>query len=355
MRKTILVVTETMGIDGPERVISELVKQWSKEGYDITIVLTRSKTREATYALPDDIHVLKIDAYAKGGKLARLNEIRQLRAILRTHSDAVAVSLMISTSFSLAMASIGLKTRVVLSERNDPGKVPFTALQRKLRDLSFEIADKIVFQTQDAMYYFPQRIQRKGTIIFNPVNPDLPERYNGTRRKVFVAAGRLAPQKNFPMLIQAFTRFSKECLDYRLDIFGEGPDREILQQLIDSNGMTDRIRMPGFSKNVYAEMVDSAAYVSASDYEGMSNSMLEALAMGIPVICTDCPIGGAKTVIENEKNGLLIPVGDEERMYQALLRVTKETKFADWMSRNAYSIRDRLNIRDIASQWSELF
>lgn len=354
MSKEVLIVTETMGIDGPERVISELVKQWSREGYDITVVLTRAATRKSTYPLPDSVRTIIVDAHEKGGKLARLDEIRQVRSILRMRPKAVAVSLMISTSFSLAMASIGLKNRIVLSERNDPGKVPFTALQRKLRDLSFEIADRIVFQTQDAMNYFPPRIQRKGTIIFNPVNPDLPERHMGSRRKVLVAAGRLAPQKNFPMLIRAFARVSKECPDYRLDIFGEGADRESLQQLIDQNGLTDRIRMPGFSRNVYAEMVDCAAYISSSDYEGMSNSMLEALAMGVPVICTDCPIGGAKTVIEHEKNGLLVPVGDEEKMYQAITRVIKGPAFADRMSQNAYAIRNRLNIHDIAHQWSEL-
>ncbi len=354
-QKTIIVVTETLGVDGPERVISALMNEWHRMGYDIKAVITRAELREATYQVSENIELHYIDAHKKGGPLARINEIRDLRKILKKYPNAIGISFLVSTSFSLAMASRGLKIRVILSERNDPHQVPFTSLQRKMRDLSMEMADACVFQTLDAKAYFSEKVQKKGTIIYNPVNPSLPERYTGERKKVFVAAGRLARQKNYPMMLKAFSKITKEYPEYKLLILGEGPDREELENLVQSLGIADQVKMPGFSNNVYAEMTDCAAYVSSSDFEGMSNSMLEALAMGIPTICTDCPIGGAKTVIQDKENGLLVPIGDEAAMYNAMKLIIEHPDVADSMGQKAYELSDKLNIHDIADTWTKLF
>jgi len=354
-KKTIIVVTETMGVDGPERVLSALVDEWYKTGYNIKVVVTRAELRDATYKINTDIDIHYIDAHAKGGTLSRYNEAKELRKFLKKNPDAICVSLMVSTSFSLAMASIGLKNRIILSERNDPSQVPFTKIQRKMRDLSLALADSCVFQTEDAKAYFSKRIQKKGVIIHNPINPALPERFDGERRKVFVAAGRLAKQKNYPVMLQAFAEMVKEHPEYKLVICGEGPERKDLEQKIQILGISDKVEMPGFFNDVYHEMVDCIAYVSSSDYEGMSNSMLEALAMGMPVICTDCPIGGARTVINNRQNGLLVPVGDSEAFCQAMKYIIENPEATEHMGMQAYELRKRLNIHDIAKEWEKLF
>lgn len=355
MNKEIIVVTETLGVDGPERVITELIDEWLRMGFAITVAVTRAELRKTTYEMNQDVGIIYIDAHKKGGPLSRITEALEVRKILKKHPNALGISLMISTSFSLAVASIGLKNKIILSERNDPHQVPFTKLQRKMRDFSMELADACVFQTQDAKDYFPKRIQKKGTIIFNPVNPALPERFIGERRKAIIAVGRLEKQKNFSMLIKAFAKVSPKHSDYKLYIYGEGSLRPELEQLIDQYGLKDTVLLPGFSSNVYQEMLPCTAYVSSSDFEGMSNSMLEALAMGIPTVCTDCPIGGARTVIENETNGLLVPVGDADRMAEAITRIIEDPRFAEKLSDNACLIRDKLNIQSIAKQWAKLF
>lgn len=350
-----MIVTETLGVDGPERVISELSQEWDRKGYSITIVVTRNNNKISVYSFSDNVTIKYIDAYEKGGKFARINEIIELRKILKKHPARTCISLMISTSFSLAFASIGLNKRVILSERNDPSRVPFTSFQRMLRNLSFELADRIVFQTQDAMDYFPTRIKRKGKIIYNPVNPNLPEKYEGIRDKRIVAAGRLADQKNFALLIRAYSDLYHVHPDYSLTIYGEGNKREELQGLIDNLGMAENIHMPGFSNNIYNEMARSAIYVSSSNYEGMSNSMLEALAMGIPTICTDCPIGGARTVIKSNVNGILVDVGNEDTLYQSMCNIIENPALANRLSTEAYCIREKLDIRVISQEWENLF
>ena len=224
-----------------------------------------------------------------------------------------------------------------------------------MRDLSLELADACVFQTNDAKEYFSKRIQDKGTIIFNPINPELPERYTGIRRKAIVAVGRLAKQKNFSLLIDAYAEVAKIYPDYRLFIYGEGPERQQLEKKVQDLGLQDKIIMPGFSRDIYNEMNNCTAYVSSSDYEGMSNSMLEALALGLPTICTDCPIGGAKTVIENGINGILTPVGEVQPLSDAMLKVIEDDNFRNMISNNAYQIRKKLDVCDVARQWSKLF
>ena len=355
MKKELLIVTETLGVDGPERVISELVNEWQKKGYQIVVILTRSELGNQRYSINDSIEIIKVDAHRKGGILSRFNEARGVRKIIKQHPDAVCISLLVSTSFSLAIGALGLKNRVILSERNDPNQVPFTKLQRIMRNLSLELADACVFQTNDAKEYFSKRIQNKGTIIFNPINPNLPEIYSGERKKEIVAVGRLAKQKNFLLLIKAFASVAKKHPDYKLYIYGEGPERDKLEAEVLKLGLQQNVFMPGFSNNVYNKMIDSTAYVSSSDYEGMSNSMLEALAMGVPTICTDCPIGGARTVIENGINGVLTPVGECDPLTSAILKVIEDESFRIRLSNNAYMIREKLNINDISEQWIKIF
>lgn len=353
-KKKILIVTECLGIDGPERVISELSSEWRKEGHDVTIVLTCSKERNATYEITNDITTIAIDS--KGIKpIKLLKDALKIRKLLRTDMTIVGVSLMLSTSFSLSLAGIGLKNKIVLSERNDPHKVPFKWYQRKMRDLSLWLADSCVFQTEDARKYFCNRIQRKGRIILNPVNPLLPNPFDGVRRKEFVAVGRLARQKNFPLLINSFKVFNERISDYKLTIYGEGPERADLQVLIDKHGLSEIVKMPGFSTNVYEKIVDCIAYVSSSDFEGMSNSMLEAMSMGMTVICTDCPIGGARQVIKSGENGLLVPTGSVDAMMAAMIEVVENPELARRMAANASDLRYKLNVETISKHWLTLF
>ena len=112
--------------------------------------------------------------------------------------------------------------------------------------------------------------------------------------------------------------------------------------------------MPGFSDNIYDEMNKSAMFVLSSDYEGISNSMLEALAMGLPSVVTDCPVGGAKMVIENNINGILVPVGDVQSMFEGMKKILDDKGFAKKLSKNAIKIRDKYPVDKIAKMWLDV-
>jgi glycosyltransferase involved in cell wall biosynthesis len=244
-----------------------------------------------------------------------------------------------------------LKNKLIVSERNDPYKYPGNKFVRKLRDILYHFADGFVFQTHDAKKYFPTSIQQKGTIIHNPISKKLPYWNENNTEKTIITACRLVHQKNLPMLIDAFSIFLETYPEYKLKIFGEGELRDELQTLVNKKGLTKKVLMPGFSKNIHAEMANSNLFIISSNYEGVSNSMLEALAIGVPVISTDAPIGGAKMFINDGVNGILIKVGDVEGLSNAMLRLISDKCLSISLSYEARKIRNELIPEKIVKHW----
>ena len=162
------------------------------------------------------------------------------------------------------------------------------------------------------------------------------------------------------MLVQAFADVHKEFSDYRLKIIGEpqnNDDRAHLGEtkaLADKLGITEYIDFMPFSAQVHDLIIRDAMYVNSSDYEGMSNAMLEAMAIGMPVICTDCPIGGANAVIKNNENGILTEVGNAKEMCEAMKKIASDKEFSDKISKNAAQIRYELSLENTAKKWMEL-
>lgn len=353
MAKEILILTLHFTDGGAERVLAELINEWVKTGCKITIVETAPELFSNSYQVSDRVDYLKFDR-KKSGLVNSAKAVAFVINAIKSHPKATVLAFTKSTMYLLAVASFFIDNRIVVSERNDPYSTPSKKSRRFLRDLLFKKADVCVFQTPEARDYFPQNVRDKGIIIPNPINPSIPERFVGEREKIIVAAGRLHPQKNFPMLIKAFALLHNDFPDYRLVIYGRGKQEPELKKLSTDLGVGEYVLFPGFSDNIYQEMRKCAAYVSSSDYEGMSNSMLEALAMGIPSVVTDCPIGGAKMIIKNNVNGVLVPVGDKKAMSEGIRKILSDKKFADSIGKEACKIRDDLQVKSIAEKWLEI-
>ena len=161
-------------------------------------------------------------------------------------------------------------------------------------------------------------------------------------------------------MAHAFALLHKEYPEYCLRIIGDTLNEEgvLVQKELEKDiqrlGIQECVEFLPFSKYVHEEILKDGMYVNSSDYEGMSNAMLEAMAIGLPVLCTDCPIGGARAIIEDEKNGLLVPVGDVDRLYQAMKQIVEDKELADRLSSNAVLIREELSLENIAKKWMEL-
>lgn len=165
----------------------------------------------------------------------------------------------------------------------------------------------------------------------------------------------MTSQKNLPMLLMAFAQFSAKHPTYHMTIYGEGPLKNEISQLINQLGVKDNVNLAGYVTSLPQRVKDAGMYVSSSDYEGISNTMLEALAMGIPSICTDCPAGGARMCIQNKVNGILVPVGDHHALYEAMCALAEDPQLADSLSREAVKIRETFHVEKIAAMWEALF
>lgn len=349
----IIIVTHTMGIDGPERVLSVLSNYWCENGIEVEILLTYPSRRNERYAINEKIKVVSIESLSKFKLFRGLYHIKRIIKTLKSkeNRDAIAISFMNGSSLCLSIAGLFVRNKIVLSERNDPRSVPFRKSERLLRNIAFKMADLIVFQTEEAKSCFPKRVQKKSAVILNPLSNDLPLPFKGKRRKAFVAVSRLSKQKNLEMMINGFSKFVTTNNDFCLEIYGDGLERQNLEQMVNNLNLTKYVLFKGFVENVFDYIYDAYCFLSTSNYEGLSNSMIESLALGLPCIVTDCPAGGARAVIENNFNGLLIPVGDENAFVDAMETVVLDLGKAAYLSKNAIKIRDELSIDVISNKW----
>lgn len=355
--KDIIVVNAFLTHGGAERVLAELMNEWSRCGHRVTFVSWFSDAFPDEYVLDGGINRIDIKHNSKSGKLRQLLCLKQMIPLLKEEKNATVIA-MIGPSMRIAAAtSLFTKCKIIFSERADPKSTPVKRSARAERLLYFNMADVCVFQTEEAKSFFSPQIQKKGVIIPNPINPSLPAMFEGKRRKVVVAVCRLTPEKNLPMLLKAFKKFSEHFPDFVLEIYGrsahEKDERDVCL-CIERLGLQEKARLMGFVSDVYERMKDCTMYVSSSNIEGISNSLMEAMGMGLPVIATDCPAGGSRMLIRNGENGILIPMGDTESLYQGMMNIASDQEFAKILSRNAYGIRETYKAETIARKWLEI-
>jgi glycosyltransferase involved in cell wall biosynthesis len=346
----IMFTISQLGGGGAERVISILSGKFYEQGYDVSI--TTLLDRPIVYQLNPNVKLIELKC--KHSKIiGTIQQIKMLRQVYISESPDVIISFLPVVNMTAIIANKGLNGKLIVSERNDPYKNPRKKIMRSIRDFLYHFSEGFVFQTPDARDYFGQYAIKRGTVIANPLAENLPKPYKGERKKRFVTAVRLEPQKNIGMLIEAFSKFSLEFPNYTLEIYGEGSQREYLENKCKELNLSEKVLFKGFSKNIHEEILDAAAFILPSDYEGMSNSMLEALALGVPVISTDHPIGGARMFIKNRVNGLLTKVGNVDEMYNALKFSAINPDKMQLMANNAVNIREQISVDNIVNQWME--
>ena len=190
--------------------------------------------------------------------------------------------------------------------------------------------------------------------------PGLPHPYSGERKKVIVNFCRMTPQKNLSVLLEAFQKFHNEYPEYILKIFGNTQEKAEAEEKNKLVGRISDLKLADCAfilppvPDVHEKIIDSAMFVSSSDYEGLSNTMLEAMAIGLPCVCTDCLGGGTREVMVDHENGLIVPMKDPESMYRAMKEYVENQELAEKCSMNAARIRDRLSVEKITQQWLDV-
>lgn len=354
MKKLVFAMPQLSG-GGAERVAAALCGEMSRmEGCEIHL-LTYTRNPETDY--PVDGNIIWHSMEGEESSLFRrvFGKISYLRKTIRQIGPDCVISLAGPAMITLlTVAMWGSGVPLILSERNDPRNYPRPRHLRILRSWAYSRSNAMVFQTREAMEFFSPAVQKKGTVISNPLTGNLPEPYSGVREPRIVTSCRLNPQKNLDLLIDAFSDIAEAFPQYTLDIYGEGGEKERLLAKIREMGLEQRVTLRGYSSHIYEDIGKAALFVSSSDYEGISNSMLEAIALGIPAVCTDCPVGGARETIDHGVNGLLVPVGDRKKLAEAMTRVLSDQAFADRLGQEGSLLREKISVRAIAQQWMDV-
>ncbi len=341
--KIVFIIPNMTG-GGTERVISLLANEYISRGMEVAVMMFAGE--ECAYRLADGVELFCVSEQSHGKLSVQIKRLARMRRYFKRNRDCLIYSFSVMGTIFGALSTLGLGIRMFVSERNDPRQ----GLQGPLRDWAYGRAAAIAVQTRECVRYFPKKLQKRMTVIPNPVDPSIPEPFRGVRKRSVVFVGRLHRQKNPELLLQAFSDFQKEYPDYVLEIYGKGELEETLKKNTAEMGLGERVIWHGFCPDVRKRIADAGMYVLSSDFEGISNSMLEAMAMGIPVIATDCPIGGCAEYIQNGKNGLLVPVGDRKAMADAMKRLAEDQGLAASVSENGSRIREEFPIRVIADQ-----
>jgi len=348
-----------LGKGGAERVVVNLSGYFVQKGYEV--VLVTSRYREDEFAQPEGTKRI-ISETIEPGSMNPVSyfcrRFRNIRLIWKAERPDVLVCFIGKCNVIGLITSWGLKIPVYVSVRSDPNQEYASKLMRLLSKTLFARAKGIIVQTEDAGNYFPKYLRNKTVILPNSLDERfLVPRFEGIRRNEIVSVGRLDENKNQKMLIDAFAALSGDYPDWQLKIYGDGTHnvstRGQLEQQIHKLHLENRVSLMGRHADIPEQIWKSRIYVLTSNFEGMPNALLEAMALGLACIATDCPCGGPGTVIRDGENGLLIPVGDEQALEEALRKVMDNPALEERLGKNAHKLGEELAPERVNRAWEE--
>lgn len=376
---------------GAERVVSVLANKFTAKGYEVDIIMLYK--RAVVYTIPQKVNILYADDMPVNKCFSRFirksfNVLNKLRArfyipflrmlgkkdypkwnetkfffyakyampyreYLKKNKGATAFGFLIRSNISMLMAAQGTGVKTIFCERNNPIRPDMPKNIIKLRDKYYKRCKAAVFQTEEERNYYT-KLKCPTAVIPNPLKEGLPEQYAGKRRHEIVNFCRLNKQKNIPLLIDAFDMFLKDFPDYTLRVYGRGEEKDSIIEYIREKNLEEQVVLEDFADDIHDKIRDSAMFVSTSDFEGLSNSMLEAMAIGLPCVCTDCDGGGARMMIQNHVNGILVPKGDTKAVCEAMKEIAGNAILAEKLSVNAVKIKEDLSVDKIVDRWIEI-
>lgn len=336
---------------GAERVISILANGLIEENEIEIIVNTKLNT---AYKFDNKIKILELDKKIHTNTLLKnMARVKLINEELKKEKPDIILTFLPMPSFRILYANRKLKIPIIVADRNDPKQEYKSFIYKVLMKWLYPKADGFVFQTNEQKEYFKKEIQKKSKVIFNPIKEEflVEGNSNKERKNVIVSVGRLVEQKNQKILINAFSKIANKYPEYKLKIFGEGNLKRELQKQIDDLNMKDRIYLCGVCDNIKEELEKAKIFVLSSNYEGMPNALIEAMASGCAVISTDCPCGGPRELIENNKNGILVPVNNEQELSNKIEYLIRNEEKAKIIGENAKKVQEKLNPDNILQQW----
>ncbi|MBL7817963.1 MAG: glycosyltransferase family 4 protein [Saprospiraceae bacterium] len=354
-KRKILFYISTLKNGGAERVLTLMANYWVEKGHDVTITYVIDE--EIGFTLDKRIRLIPQETYKESkhfieGLVANVKRIFRLRHIIKQTQPDVVISFTTMCNIVAYFSKIGLKTPLIISERTNPLAYPLNFVWQKLKTLAYNRVDALILQTQGVQKLY-RNIKTPQYIVRNPlILPPSAVPITVYNQKVVITVGRLDTYKNVQGLVEAFAKTEQK--DWSLWIVGrDGGKQKTIEQRAKGLGISEQVIFWGNQTDVFSYLAKASIFATTSQVEGYPNALLEAMAMGLPVVSTDCDFGPSE-IIEEGKNGFLVPLNDTEEYAQKLSLLMNDENLRQQIGQNASRIKDSHSLSAVMIEWEKI-
>ena len=359
---SIMIVIPSLRGGGAERVTVDLASHWTFLGHEVVLV-TFSDPATDVYQFDQRIKRISLSHLeASSGALGHLRKILAIRKLMNQYRPEICLGVMTACSVYSILAARGTATRVIATEHAHPPSQKISSLWQRLRRFAYPRADAVIALTQLSSQWLCDHVSGcKAKVIANAVHWPMQDAepkvicYKPSNTHWLLAVGRLHEEKGFDKLIQAFTKISADVPNWQLIILGEGDEREPLLKQIKEAHLQERILLPGLVGNLSQWYLAADLFVLSSRFEGLSNSLQEAMSYGLPAVSFDCD-SGPREIIRDGVDGVLVrPDQDVDALAKTLHDLMSDPERRAQLGQEAKEVRERFSTRSIYQQWDRLF
>ncbi len=358
MKRRILLSVSSLSAGGAERTTAELALALVERGHEVA-VMTLASPEKDHYRLDPRIGRIALDLIWNSSSLwqsvaGNIRRSRMIRGAVTSYRPDLVISFIQQNNVRMLAALAGSRLPVIVSERIDPRRHAVGRAWRLARRLLYPMAARLVVQTESVARWAVGIVPgRRVRVVPNFVRELPPAAYTGRATDELLAVGRLDHQKGFDLLLRAFAASEFARAGARLVILGEGPERRALETLAQELKIAERVLLPGVVRDPETWMARCAVFVLPSRYEGFPNALLEAMAMGCPVIAADCG-SGPREMVQDGENGLLVPPEDVSALAQALDRLWRDAALRARLGAAAVEVRERFSKERVLALWEQM-
>jgi len=350
--KKMFFVIHGVGYGGAGKMIVYVANAMANFGHDVTLL--SYDNNKCNYELDPKVTLVTNEIIAKNKYQKALKSINEIRKKINSYKPDIIISFLSDgNAYSyIATKLCKMKIPLVVCERGDPNND--NASFSKIMQLIFKNAEGAVFQTEGAQSYFKNSLGKRSVIIPNPVmkNDVVLDKFKNRKDEIVFPARFTIIQKRQDVMVKAFKIVKDKYPNMKLIFIGDGPDQGTIKNMVIEEKLERSVDFIGSIDNVLERIKTAKIFAITSDYEGIPNSLIEAMSIGMPVVSTNMSPGGAELLIDSNINGLLVPIGDYEAVAESIMYYIENPDKADEIGTKAKDIQYRFSDERIRQMWN---
>lgn len=343
----ILFLSQTLGYGGAAKIVTFLANKMVDTN-KVTILFYEQK--EIRRPLDERINAIFVPLFGTGIKI-RLKRFKCLKRQIKQVNPDIIISFLTAPNFYATIIGRVLHIPVIISERGDP--TLFMSFRAKMHRCIFNLASGAVFQTEGAKECYPKKLQLKSAVIPNPVPKDSHIIHDASLSNHIISfVSRFdVYQKRHDIMLKAMKNIVENYSDALLRFYGDGKDELSIRNMTEELKLSNNVEFMGYTAHVKEVMDESEVFCLTSDFEGIPNTLIEAMSIGMPVVSTDCTPGGARMLIQDGINGLLVERRNAEQIAEAVCRLFANDELRICLGKEAAKIVDTFSEELILKKW----